>query len=394
MKTRSRLSHQERGEAKYLTAKVQQRPFGDPQFEPFYPAGHDFSQVDLFSHTPHRPAVQAKLAIGQVNDRYEQEADSVAAQVLAMPDSAQAVQRQAGRDAEQPTPALATTVTPLGPQAQTAAEAETQATPGPDLENQLAGSKGSGTPLPENIRAFMEPRFGADFSQVRVHTGPIALQMTQDLNAQAFTHGSDIYFGAGKAPDTDALTAHELTHVVQQGGSRGQQPRVDREPTGQPKHLQAQAEEGQEQEVSTAEEQEWLQAKPQIQTQAEPIIQRAWTGRRQLKPLKFLGKPWVVRKSGNIVNLRLFHEHIFFEDGLAPPNWGHMGKEGVAEDKAENLGSYSPVRTGLDDAKMRQAVAQVKVNPGEYSLLSNNCQDYVQKILRIYDGMADKAASE
>jgi len=392
MKTHARLSYQERGDARYLTAKVQRRPFSDPKFDQFYPGGNDISQVDLFSHTPQRPAIQAKLAIGQPNDRYEQEADSVAAQVLAMPDSAGAVQRQATPEAEQQTPTLAATVSPLGPQAQ--AEAETQATPGPDLENQLAGSKGSGAPLPENIRAFMEPRFGADFSQVRVHTGPTAIQMTQDLNAQAFTHGSDIYYGAGKAPDTDALTAHELTHVVQQGGSRVQRQRVDREQTGQPRHLQAQAEEGQEQEVSAAEEQEWLQAKPQIQTQVEPTIQRAWTGRRQLKPLKFLGKPWVVRKSGNIVNLRLFHEHIFFEDGLAPPNWGHMGKEGVAEDKAENLGSYSPVRTGLDDAKMRQAVAQVKVNPGEYSLLSNNCQDYVQKILRIYDGMADKAASE
>jgi len=65
----------------------------------------------------------------------------------------------------------------------------------------------------------MEPRFGADFSQVRVHTGSEAVQMNRDLNAQAFTHKQDVYFSAGKAPAKDALTAHELTHVVQQTGS-------------------------------------------------------------------------------------------------------------------------------------------------------------------------------
>jgi hypothetical protein len=66
------------------------------------------------------------------------------------------------------------------------------------------------------VRSFMEPRFGSDFSKVRVHTGSEAVQMNRDLNAQAFTHQQDVYFGAGKAPGNNALTAHELTHVVQQ----------------------------------------------------------------------------------------------------------------------------------------------------------------------------------
>ncbi|MEQ8463815.1 eCIS core domain-containing protein [Coleofasciculus sp. E1-EBD-02] len=56
----------------------------------------------------------------------------------------------------------------------------------------------------------------ADFSGVRVHTGGEAVQMNQELGAQAFTHGSDVYFGAGKSPGNNELTAHELTHVVQQ----------------------------------------------------------------------------------------------------------------------------------------------------------------------------------
>ena len=86
----------------------------------------------------------------------------------------------------------------------------------PDLENRLNASQGGGSALPDDVRSFMEPRFGADFSQVRVHTGSEAVQMNQDLNAQAFTHKQDVYYGAGKTPGNNALTAHELTHVVQQ----------------------------------------------------------------------------------------------------------------------------------------------------------------------------------
>ncbi|MFB2974969.1 DUF4157 domain-containing protein [Microseira sp. BLCC-F43] len=105
-------------------------------------------------------------------------------------------------------------------------EEEVQTKPAPEgksqnsgnLESQLSGSKGGGSPLSDEVRAFMEPRFGADFSGVRVHTDGAAVQMNQELGAQAFAHGSDIYYGAGKSPGKDELTAHELTHVVQQTG--------------------------------------------------------------------------------------------------------------------------------------------------------------------------------
>jgi hypothetical protein len=74
----------------------------------------------------------------------------------------------------------------------------------------------------------MEPRFGADFSRVRVHTDGGAVQMSRDLQAQAFTTGQDIYFGAGRydpgSEDGKRLLAHELTHVVQQNsGVNGNQ---------------------------------------------------------------------------------------------------------------------------------------------------------------------------
>ena len=87
---------------------------------------------------------------------------------------------------------------------------------GAGIESQVSLSKGHGGPLPDPVRAYMEPRFGVDFSHVRVHTGGDAAQMNRDVGAQAFTHGSDIYFGEGRSPGDLELTAHELTHTIQQ----------------------------------------------------------------------------------------------------------------------------------------------------------------------------------
>jgi hypothetical protein len=89
-----------------------------------------------------------------------------------------------------------------------------------NLENRLVSSKAGGSPLPNDVRSFMEPRFGADFSAVRVHTDATAVQMNKELGAQAFTHGSDVYYGAGKSPGKNELTAHELTHTIQQGAAK------------------------------------------------------------------------------------------------------------------------------------------------------------------------------
>jgi hypothetical protein len=93
-------------------------------------------------------------------------------------------------------------------------------TASPQLSARIAGG-GGGHALPANTQREMSGRLGADFSQVRVHTGTEAAQMNQELSAQAFTHGRDIYFNSGKFnPETSNgkhLLAHELTHVVQQG---------------------------------------------------------------------------------------------------------------------------------------------------------------------------------
>ena len=92
-----------------------------------------------------------------------------------------------------------------------------------DTESYLNTSSGGGQPLSESSRAFMEPRFGQDFSGVRVHTDSRSAGAAKGLNAQAFTRGQDIYFGEGRyqpsTPQGQRLLGHELTHTIQQGES-------------------------------------------------------------------------------------------------------------------------------------------------------------------------------
>ncbi len=121
--------------------------------------------------------------------------------------------RQAGADEDQAQPIRRTQAVQAKP-----ASLSESFEAGEDVESSLNRSKGGGSPLPEAVRSFMEPRFGMDFSQVRAHTGADAIQMNRDVGARAFTHGADIYYGAGHGPEDLALTAHELTHVVQQTG--------------------------------------------------------------------------------------------------------------------------------------------------------------------------------
>jgi len=90
-----------------------------------------------------------------------------------------------------------------------------------NFESALTSSKGHGSALPGNTLETMNSRFNTDFSNVRIHTGTTAESLSSSISAQAFTHGSDIYFNTGKfQPGTESgghLLAHELTHTIQQG---------------------------------------------------------------------------------------------------------------------------------------------------------------------------------
>jgi len=186
------------------------------------------------------PVVQPKLMVGPSDDGYEQEADRVAEQVMGMPvptsdqqpaaSSRHAVQRQDEEEIQ--TKPLVASITPLVQRQVDEEEIQTMSlqrrkdgsfATGPAVENRLAAHKGGGSPLLDEVRAFMEPRFGVDLSGVRVHVDGEAARLSRAVSAQAFTHGQDIYVGAGKySPGSTAgkrLLAHELTHVVQQTGT-------------------------------------------------------------------------------------------------------------------------------------------------------------------------------
>ncbi len=90
------------------------------------------------------------------------------------------------------------------------------------FESRIRSLRGGGQPLAKTTRDFFKPRFGADFSQVRVHTDSRAAELAKAVNARAFTVGQDVAFGAGQYSPTTTegkkLLAHELTHTIQQKG--------------------------------------------------------------------------------------------------------------------------------------------------------------------------------
>lgn len=214
----------------------------------------DFNRISIFSPTALR--VQPKLMINTPGDRYEQEADRVAEQVMNMPNSSlrgypvdqkpvarqitPLVQRQSLEEeeeelapgdiegSEESLPVLESVATEdadkLSDQEEEFVQTKRQTsrlpvvTPG--LAMQIQSLKNRGQPLSRFQRAFFEPRFKMDFRNVRVHTDDRAAQISRSINARAFTLGRDIVFGqsqfAPKTTEGKKLLAHELTHVVQQ----------------------------------------------------------------------------------------------------------------------------------------------------------------------------------
>lgn len=178
--------------------------------------------------------LQPKLQVGRPDDALEQEADRIADQVLRMPDAGGL---QSGID-----PAA---IRPLSIQRMCSQCEEElhRRHDGVSADNSTAGLgqvdstlQQPGRPLDPAARAFFEPRFGVDFSAVRIHTDTQAAESARAVSALAYTVGRDVVFNTGQyAPHSDSgrrLLAHELTHVVQQRGvaSPGAQPgRVSRQ---------------------------------------------------------------------------------------------------------------------------------------------------------------------
>ncbi len=221
-----------------------------------------------FSAEAQRYPIQAKLKIGQPGDKYEQEAERVAERVMRMPGPAGNISTGFTTSEQPPIIqrmcpecedklnrkpiSIQRFVQSTGHNIQrqcTECEEEIQRQPveeeeeeemlqakestghrptvTPKIHGQINSLQhGEGQPLSGSDRSFFEPRFGYDFSQVRVHTDARAAETTQAINARAYTVGQNIVFGAGEySPETTPgkeLLAHEFAHVVQQMGSRGE----------------------------------------------------------------------------------------------------------------------------------------------------------------------------
>ena len=158
--------------------------------------------------------IQAKLAIGEPNDKYEKEADDTASKVVQQintPIQNQSIQRDA---------------LPQGNKLRKKPLQRRENVGGGDasteLETSIQSARGGGQPLAADLQRSMGQAMGADFSGVKVHTDSQSDQLNQSIQAKAFTTGQDVFFRQGAYEPSSRggqeLIAHELTHVVQQNG--------------------------------------------------------------------------------------------------------------------------------------------------------------------------------
>ncbi|WP_346860953.1 DUF4157 domain-containing protein [uncultured Draconibacterium sp.] len=189
-------------------------------------------------------APQAKLKVGVPGDIYEQEADRMADLVVNGQSEPESFFAASAPEIQNKT--IASDITPLVQKNEEEEEVQTrielQRQPEeeeeemvqPKAENSAAMSQnsteqllksnvGNGNVLASGVQAQMENGFGADFSNVNIHTDNQAVQMNRELGAQAFTFGNNIFFNEGKydpqSTSGKTLLAHELTHTIQQGAS-------------------------------------------------------------------------------------------------------------------------------------------------------------------------------
>ncbi len=162
-------------------------------------------------------AIQAKLEIGDPQDSQEHQADHVARQVV----------RSIGQP-QRPRQSLQRQVVNFWnrPRVQRDGSGIVSGAASPAFESKLQRARGGGQPLPPNFRSQVEPVMGADFSGVRVHTDTQSNTLNQTIQAKAFTTGQDVFFKRGAynpgSQGGQELIAHELTHVMQQGGAKPQ----------------------------------------------------------------------------------------------------------------------------------------------------------------------------
>jgi hypothetical protein len=147
----------------------------------------------------------AKLSVGRSDHPLEYDARRLADEIMRVPESgARPSTHRPGNDPAQEMKEGAS---------------EDGLSDAPPVVNEVLREQGH--PLDPTTRDFFESRFGHDFSRVRIHADSVAASAARSVSANAFTLGSDVVFGASAMSRSEArqhLLAHELAHVVQQGG--------------------------------------------------------------------------------------------------------------------------------------------------------------------------------
>ena len=157
--------------------------------------------------------IQTKLSVSKPTDSLEQQADRAADQVMRMPEPTPQI---ASAPVVQPTKSRAG-----GERVQRLADGTASAAA--DVKASLLHGATGGQELGSDVRAFMQPRLGADLGDVRVHTDEHAASLSNQLSAQAFTYRNHVFFGRDQyqpgSTEGRHLLAHELTHTIQQGAT-------------------------------------------------------------------------------------------------------------------------------------------------------------------------------
>jgi hypothetical protein len=192
---------------------------------------------NLFTPSTPLSTIQQKLTIGEPGDKYEQEADRVAADVVkklnapALPPMDQPLSRDGNEKMlQRPSPKPTCSQAMLSRKESMQKSTDTPCLQA-DFENRLNRARGGGSLLNAGLRSKIEPIMGADFSRVKIHTDAEADRLSRSIQAKAFTTGQDVFFRQGAyepgSRGGQELIAHELTHVVQQN-ERDEGARVQR----------------------------------------------------------------------------------------------------------------------------------------------------------------------
>ncbi|PZV12170.1 MAG: hypothetical protein DCF20_18050 [Pseudanabaena sp.] len=183
--------------------------------------------------------IQAKLSIGEPNDKYEQEADATASKVVQQINSTpqdQSIQREESMEEEDEELQMKP-ISTIQREESMEEDEELQmkslvqrrenlggGQASTDLESSIQSVRGGGRSLDAGLQQSMGQAMGADFSGVKVHTDSQSDQLNQSIQAKAFTTGQDVFFRQGAYDSSSKggqeLIAHELTHVVQQSQGR------------------------------------------------------------------------------------------------------------------------------------------------------------------------------